>query len=368
MKTSAKIFAVLGLFAAAWAFTVQPVYGVIVAIGTAQICAPQNRRFQLGAQGALAGPITLLDLAIRNGENVGIVVEEVITSAPELGVIPAVRRQGTSYDVLRRVGLPAGTFRNVGEGVAMSKSQWQRETKPMYLFDAQMLIGEDIVKAQTAQSMATAGDVLADEAIATVRGSTLNLSSQIYYGAKADAKGFAGLATQFSDEVNAGGGANTTSVYLGWLDPSETNPQGVHLSLGLGGEMNFGEWARQQVDMGNGKKAMAWVNGMMFYIGLGIASANSVWRARGVDLAHPFTDALGAQVLAKVPIARRQNLRWFMNRTAAFTLQNARASVSIATPGIPGGGTYPALPSECQGIPITWTDSLLDTETNGNLP
>jgi hypothetical protein len=319
--------------------------------------------------GQQAGPITLLDLAIRNGDAVGIIVEDVTIVAPEMSVVPAVPRQGTSYDVLRRVGLPAGGFREVGSGVAMSKSQWARETKPMFLFDAQMLIGEDIVRAQTAQSKATTGDVLADEAVATVRGSIINLGEQFYYGIKADAKGFAGLSTQFTDEIDAGGTTSTTSAYLAWLDPSEINPQGVHFSLGLDGAMNFGEWMKQQVDMGGGKKAMAWVNGFLFYIGLGLASASSCWRVRGISAAHPLTDAIGAQLLAKVPIARRNNLRWFMNKTAAFTLQNSRATVYTTTAGAPVGpsGVYPQLPDSLAGWPITWTDSLLDTETSGTI-
>jgi hypothetical protein len=239
----------------------------------------------------------------------------------------------------------------------------------MYLFDAQMLIGEDIVAAQTAQSKATAGDVLADEAVSTIRGSIINLGQQFYYGAKADANGFAGLATQFSDEIDATGTTSTTSAYLCWLDPSEINPQGVHFSLGLDGAMNFSEWMKQQVDMGGGKKAMAWVNGFMFYIGLGIASAQSVWRIRGLSAAKPLTDALGAQLLAKVPIARRNNLRWFMNKTAAFTLQNSRSTVYTTTTGqgVGAGGVFPALPDQLAGWPITLTDSLLDTESSGTI-
>src|SRR5947209_3897754 len=131
-------------------------------------------------------PYTLLDLAIRNGANVGSVVEEVTTAAPEWGIVPSVPQQGTSYDVLRRTALPKGSFRNVGDGVKGSKSEWARETKPMFIFEAAMNVGEDIVKAQTESQKSTVGDILADEAIATVRGSSIGFGSQMYYGAKAD--------------------------------------------------------------------------------------------------------------------------------------------------------------------------------------
>ena len=329
-------------------------------------------------QGA-AAPITMLDLAMRNGENVAAVVEDVTTVAPELNTIPAIPVDGTSYDILRRVGLPAGGFSAVGGGVAMGKSSWARETKPMFLFQAQMLIGNDIVIAQTARQRITTGDVLADEAIATIRGSTLNLGQQVYYGVKADATGFIGLHSLISagDEINNGGaGGASTSAYLAWLDPSEINPQGLHFALGLNGSMEFGEWMKQQVAVSGtagqagAKYTTAWVNGMMFFIGMATASAQSVWRVRGIDATHGLTDAIGNALLSKVPIARRNNLRWFMNKTAAYTLQVSRATVSIATggdKGVAGQGVFPELPTSLAGWPITLTDSLLDTETAGTI-
>src|ERR1051325_6947905 len=108
-------------------------------------------------------PYTLLDIAIRNGDHVGAVVEEVTTEAPEWGLIPAVSQEGTSYDVLRRTVLPAGSFRAVGDGVKGQKSEWARETKPMFVFEAQMNVPEDVEKAQTKSQKITTGDLLADE-------------------------------------------------------------------------------------------------------------------------------------------------------------------------------------------------------------
>ncbi len=314
--------------------------------------------------------LTLLDLAVRSGDNVAAAIEDVTTIAPEFSVIPAITRNGVSYDVLRRVGLPSGGFRKVGNGVDMSKSQWERETKPMFVFEALMQIGEDIVKAQTAQSRATVGDILADEAIATVRGSIINIGAQAYYGTKAAADGFAGLATQSAFDLDAGGGANSTTAYLCWLDSNPTNPQGVHFAVGEDGAFNFGDWFRQQVAGQDGKKTMAWVNNFMFYLGLAVGSPLSVWRVKKIDAAHPLTDNLGAQLVAQVPLARRKGLRWFMNRNAAYLLQNSRATVNVATggnKGVAAAGVYPDLPEMLAGYPITWTDSISNAETNGTI-
>jgi hypothetical protein len=317
--------------------------------------------------------LTLLDVAARNGDNVAAVVEDVTEVAPEFAIVPAITRFGTSYDVLRRVGYPSGGFRKVGNGVQLNKSSWERETKPMYVFDAQMNVGEDVVKAQTAASRATVGDILADEAMATVRGSIIGIGSQFYYGQLANANGFTGISTQVTAQISAGGANNTatsTSVYLCWLDPNPSNPQGVHFACGLDGAFNYGDWFKQQTIQPDSNFAMSWVNNFMFYLGLGVSSQQSVWRVVCVDQTanHGFTDAQANALLALVPLNRRNNLRWFMNRAAALTLQQSRATINIATggnKGVLGQGVYPEMPTSAAGFPITLTDSLVNTETNG---
>lgn len=309
------------------------------------------------------GNLTLLDLAMRGGENVAAVVEDVVTVAPEWGIIPAAPRLGTSYEVLRRTSLPSGGFRKVGDGVVGQKSGFERETKPMFVFEAQMNVGEDIVKAQTAASRSTVGDVLADEAIAHVQGSAITMGSQVYYGKKANADGFAGLAAQVSDEESAGGGAgaDTTSAYLLWVPPvtSESDvPKGVHFAVGLDGSFQFGDWMKQQVDKGNNKKAMEYVNNFMFYVGLATASAYSVFRVRNIKEGSALTPTMGYKLLKKVPIARRGNLIWVMNRTAQELLRQSLITNEVKDP---------PLPEKLCGIPITVTDSIVDTEKNGDL-
>jgi hypothetical protein len=372
-----SLLAVVALVAVLAWFFLPPLITVAAKIHVSAHLGQIGAMLPFCAAGILSGPITLLDLAARSGDNVQSVVEDVTTHAPEWGIIPAVARQGISYDVLRRTGaLPGGGFRQVGGGVKMQKSGFERETKPMFLFEALMSIGEDVVMAQTAQSRATMGDVLSDEAMATVRGSAINFGAQTWYGIKADAAGFAGMATQVATVTNAdldaggGGAGNTTSAYLLWLDPDENNPQGVHFSVGQNGGFNFGEWLKMKVDKGGGKAAMEWVNNFLFYVGLSAASDKSVFRVqkiRDVDGGR-LTDALGAKLVSSVPIGRRQNLRWFMNRTAAYSLQYSRSGVTFNQgAGNGGSNSFPPLPTELQGFPITVTDSLVDTETAGTI-
>ncbi len=347
-------------------------------------------------------PITLLDIALRNGDNVASVVNDVTNVAPEWGTIPAVTRAGLSYDVVRTVGLPHGYFRPVGDGVPMDKSDIVRESKPMFPFETFLTVGEDVVKAQTTQSKATVGDILTTEASNNIMGTGLYMGVQTWYGANWDANGFFGLATQVSSivggtanlEVDAGGGlagstaavpvagsgtsgvTNTTgSFYLLWLDANPTNPQGVHYVVGDNGAMDFKPWMLLPVLKGQTvetnprqKMAMAWFSNFMFYCALAPASAYSVFRIKNIDAAHPLTDALVAQLISKVPLNRRAGLKGFCSRRTAYTLQASRGGVAVATVGTVGsGGVYPGQPVETQGIPIVVTDSLVDTEINGNL-
>lgn len=323
-------------------------------------------------------PITLLDIAQRkNGNKIAALIEDVTIAAPEWGMIPAIQVPGTSYDILRRVGLPHGRFRAVGDGVPMLKSEWARETKPMGYFDNQLRIGQDIVLAQTRGDDSKVPDILSDEAGANIAGSAIYFGTQTYYGTMYDPAGFLGLNAMVSDlpggDIDAGGTAgSTSSAYLCYLDDNQNNPMGLHFAVGLDGKMSFGEWMKLQSQVGtdafgHNKYRTDWTNSFEFYVGLNVGSKTAVFRVKNIDLTHPLTDVMAAQLIAAIPVARRRNLHWLMNRTAAFTLQKSRAggNVAVVTPGVGPGGIFAALPTELAGYPITVTDSLLNTETAG---
>src|SRR2546421_7440661 len=166
------------------------------------------------------GPYTLLDLASRSGIGVQSLIEGVLTYAPEFSVVPAFPKSGLSYTTLTRSALPTGSFRKAGQGVGLQKSEWDRKTGSMCIFEAAMQIAEDIVIAAQADNPELAtGDILSDEAIATLRGSMITLGSQFWYGTKISADGFVGLSTivDSANIVDGGGNAGTattSSVYL----------------------------------------------------------------------------------------------------------------------------------------------------------
>src|ERR1700676_4317583 len=139
------------------------------------------------------GTYTLLDLATRSGVGVQSLIEGVLTYAPEFQVVPTFPKAGITYTTLTRTALPAGDFRQVGGGVGLQRSEWKRETGSMALFEAQMQVAEDIVVAAMSENAdLKTGDILTDEAIATLRGSIIRICSQFWYGTKIGAAGFAG--------------------------------------------------------------------------------------------------------------------------------------------------------------------------------
>ena len=298
--------------------------------------------------------LTLLDLAARTGSDalVGL-IEDVTTYSPEFREILARPKAGTSYRVTRRTGFPTPAFRNANpDSVTSTKSTYVQELKEMYFLDCQLEVDEMIVKGDDR----SIGDVLADEAAGALEGTFNALGSQFYYGTSADAGGFAGLSTQISDDtVYAGGTTNTTSAYL-----VDISIQGVHFVVGNDGEIAMPDWTKQKVAAGN----MAYVSNLSSYIGLQVGSANAVYRVRGIDATNKLTDALGAKAIKAVPLRRRGgNLRWMINRTAAYALQLSRSAVGQVDAGTSGAPAFAGFPTELGGIPIIITDSITDTET-----
>lgn len=300
--------------------------------------------------------LTLLDIAKRtNNDRVIGTVEEVTTFAPEIRDIIARPKAGTSYKIHRRTALPSGAFRSANEGATLTKSTTEQVLAQMFFFDTPLQVDEAIVKADDGEL----GDLLAFEAIGAVQGSFNFLGRQVWYGDNATDKGFDGLENSIYDQINATGSGDVSSAYLVWM-PS--NYQGVHFDIGNNGEMDFPEWQRQRILDASGNPYTAYVSNMSFFIGLNVSSAQSVWRVANLTASKPFTDALGAELLAKVPMSRRGGLRWFVNRQVAFQLQKSRSAVGQIASGATGAAFGP-MPTECQGIPITITDSLGANET-----
>ena len=309
--------------------------------------------------------ITLLDLVtVQRNDAITGLVEDVTTYAPEFSQFPVTTRPGTYYEIAVRTALPASQFRPVNNGVAPSKSSFKKYLKEMFFLDTIIEVDEAIYKGDDRST----GDILAHESQGALQNSIITIGAQIYYGTSNSTYGYAGLRTQLSGSVAAGGTTNSTTAYLLWF-----NIWGVSLDVGRDGEIAMPPFQRQQIsasDVGTGatNKLFAWVSNISMYIGLSVKSSYSVWAVTGItqlSSAQYWTDALGAQLLALVPLNRRAGLIWFANRLAYSTLQRSRP-VTLFGQGMgrPNQDIIAEPPTMCNGFPIVQTDSITNSESN----
>jgi len=308
--------------------------------------------------------LTLYDLAVlhRTDEYTGL-IEDVTTLAPEFSTISAMKRPGTWYEIVKRVQYPTAQFRNVNEGVTTSRSTYKKEVKEMLFLDTQLQMDEAIWDGDDA----TAGPVWQLEARGAIEASSILIGQQTWYGTSADAKGFNGVTSQLCTAVaHANSGANTTSAYLLWEDPKE----GVRYDVGRDGSFAISPPFRQQVLDGNSKPYFGYVGNLKAYIGLFVGSSYSCWGVTGVTsntaayATNGLTDVLAFQLLSYIPARRRNQLRWYMNRTSESTLRQNRVASGYQPADARGLPAFSPLPEMLAGWPITVTDSILNTETN----
>jgi hypothetical protein len=315
---------------------------------------------------------SLYDLAVLNraDEYTGL-IEDVTTLAPEFSIFAAHPRKGTYYETVKRTTLPTAQFRKVNAGVTPSKSTYKKEVKEMFLVDVQLQMDEAIWKADPGN----VGSLWQLEAAGAIRASSILIGQQTWYGTSADASGFTGARGQLAYTVAAGGTSNSTSAYLCWMDAKE----GCRYDVGMDGAFSITPPRVQTLADPNtaGNVFTAYVGNLNAWVGYNQMSNLASWAVTGITatLNQWLSDSYAATLVAQIPVARRSNLRWFINRTAESTLQRARSTVNIgilaSTPtasyqpaDAAGRPAFSPLPNQLAGYPITLTDSILNTETN----
>jgi len=314
---------------------------------------------------------SLYDLAIldRADEYTGL-IEDVTTLAPEFEVFSAHKRANTWYKTVKRTTLPSVQFRNSNAGTTASKSTFKSEIKQMFFLDARLNMDEAVWEADSAHL----GSLWQLEAAGAIRAASILLGQQTWYGTAADSSGFTGIRAQLANSVAAGGTTNSTSAYLVWMDEKE----GVRYDVGMDGQFAISAPFRQQIaDPADSTKAyFAYVGNLKAWIGLNVMSNLSAWGVTGVTstASQWLTDDKASQLVAKIPVARRSNLRWFINRSAESYLQRSRSTINVGQISTGTASYQPANaagtpafsphPNSLMGYPITLTDSILDTETN----
>lgn len=309
--------------------------------------------------------VNLLDIAKLNGSDAVVgLIEENLTFAPEVQIIPARTIRGTSYKVSTRTTLPGVAFRNANEGSTPAKSEFANKTIECYILGG--AIRADKAVADAYEDGAAAWQAI--EASGVMKSALIELGSQVIYGRTVDAKGFPGfqeIHTELATDlvVDAGGttAATGSSVY-----GINTSIDGVQMILGSGTSFTLGEWTTQQVADGSNNLYEAYCATLMAWVGLQVGSKYAVGRLKDAteDSGKGVTDAKLADLLRKYPTGYKPNY-WLMSRRSAYQLQSSRSATTVQTGNRTSTGAelWAPMPTESNGIPIVVTDSILDTET-----
>jgi hypothetical protein len=298
----------------------------------------------------------LLDIAKLNGSDtiVGL-IEETLTYAPEVQIMPARTIRGTSYKIASRVSYPGVGFRAANEGSTPSKSEFENQLIECYILSG--AVQADVAVARAYEDGEQAWKDI--ESIGVMRQAMIELGSQVIYGTSVDSKGFPGLQaihTAFNSGlvVGAGGSTALSSVY-----GINTDTQGVQLVFGSGTTFELGEWRIENV--GTSSVYPAHVANLTAWVGMQVGSKYSVGRlsAVGSDSGAGVTDARLAELLSKYPVGYRPNY-WLMDRRSAFQLQSSRSTAfsALGSKSATGAEVFAPLPLESNGIPIVITDSI----------
>ena len=323
---------------------------------------------------------TLLDIAKLNGNDAVVgLIEENLTYAPELSVVPARTVKGTSYRTVSRDTYPGVGFRAANGGVAYTKSTFLNRLHECFIFSGNIRADVAVMSAYEDGPEA----FKAIEASGVMKQAMIEIGQQFFYGLAADAKGFPGLQafhSAFSTELTARSVTNLTIDAGGTTESTcssvygvKFGEQGLQFIMGNNTPMALSDWFRQMVNDGTaGQDYLAECASLTSWIGLQAANPYCIGRIKKLtaDSGKGLTDSLGEDLLATFPIGYKPDA-WFMTRRSRRQLQKSRSVVlssgapqrqNAALVGTGGGEVSAPVPTEMCGIPIICTDSLTDIE------
>lgn len=317
-------------------------------------------------------PLTLLDIAKRNGHDaiVGIIEEttraipEVSGLNPENGVaIPGVGDsrtiQGTSYKTLVRTALPTVAFRDGNQGSTGLKSTWATRLVETFIMNPRWNVDKAIAdKSEDGWQM-----LMADEAFGVVTAAFQTLGRQFYYGRAAagvalggDARGFNGLIDVYDATnklVDAGGTTADTGSSV-WA--VKFGPQAVRWVYGANGAIDPTPVDQRDVNDSDGNPYTAYFQEMFLYPGLQVTSQRFVGRISKLteDSGKGLTDARLSALMEKFAVGVKPDAL-FMSKRSRRQLRDSRTATNDT-------GKEAPLPMDYDGIPIVVTESIVNTE------
>ncbi|MBP3557348.1 MAG: hypothetical protein J6K20_06545 [Thermoguttaceae bacterium] len=299
--------------------------------------------------------------------------EDIYGNRFNIGAAQATISQDYVEGLIRKESTPVDVFRDVNEGVRTSKGEYERTLFKLYNAGSYVRCDRALIdrdKARGARLMEAEATRVLENAIRT-------LGTQFFYGgvegSGASKKGFQGLQKFVGDDfvLDAGGSWGGTSALTSAYFVRFNEVDGVSWLFGRDGRFYLSDVVEKDVpDPSDPEKTIpVYQQFLEFYPGFGYFSKYAAVRVANVDVstaATPggisstaFTDEHILVALEKFKGARPDAL--FMSRKAGILLAaSRRPTIEISGTTISTGSV--ALPSEVYGVPILYTDSLVENE------
>lgn len=315
-------------------------------------------------------PLTLLDIAKRNGSDLTVgLIDETTKATPEVsgihpdtgaslpGVAAARTIRGINYKTLVRTALPAVSFRGANQGVTSTQATYENRLVETFLLNPRWHVDKAVGDMSEDGWQA----LLADEAIAHMNASMQQLGRQFYYGARTAqagagaALGFPGLldALDATMTIDAGGSTAGTGSSV-WA--VKFGPQRVQWVFGNDGRMEPEPADVRDILDATGKPFSAYVQEILVRPGLQVSSWRYVARIKKLtgDSGCGLTDAKLNALLECFPVGERPD--------AIFLTKRSRRQLRDSRTATNADGREAKQPMDFDGIPLVPTESLLDTE------
>lgn len=297
---------------------------------------------------------TLLDIKKLN-DGVGFdLVEENVLLCPELRIIPAEVISGAEMKLTVRTDLPTVGFRNLNEGSARSKSQYESR-----VFSCADISGQIAIDLGLYRRALDPLQLQQAEASGFMEAAFRHVARQFWYGTTNDAKGFPGVIAQMLadalHEVDATGSTAKSSVYFIRI-ARET----LQFLFGNGTTIDLQpEWKVETVNDSDGKPYQAMTNWLNGAVGARLANKNSVVRIKNIGTAtgKTLTDAHMFSAYEKFTTALgAEPTHIFMTPRSREQLRSSRTATNER--GVPA-----VLPTDWNGIPIIASSAISNAET-----
>lgn len=307
--------------------------------------------------------VTLADMAKINDLNARDAgASDIFNDAPLLRALHAIEStNGATHTYMKYAGAPVVGFRAPYAGRDHDRSLDELVTLSLKILDASFHGDKavvDIDKRNGVQGW------MAREARRHLRQAFRKGEEQLINGlvgsggVAASAGGFAGLIDSYryldSPRVVAGGGNGTGGRTSVWAIRTVPDESGVCAVLG-NGQITISDYFVQMMSDGDGKKYPAYVQPIDGWLGLQIATANTVARMVNISPNVGLDDDMIASLLEQFE-EEAPATHLVMNKQAIGLLRKSRTATNAT-------GAAAPYPMECFGTPIIKTSSISNAES-----